>query len=151
MKSVSFVPLLATLAMSVLLQSCYALPRLEAVPPDQTEQAIIPGIPSARFWLDRDLDPFVQSVIQDFDREEDALVRSGRSSNPMPPVYLLGISGGGDDGAFAAGLLAGWSVHGDRPQFKVVTGISAGALIAPFAFLGPRYDEVIRRVATSVS
>ena len=70
--------------------------------------------------------------------------------SPMPPVYLLGISGGGDNGAFAAGLLAGWSVHGDRPEFKVVTGISAGALIAPFAFLGPRYDEVVRRVATSV-
>jgi predicted acylesterase/phospholipase RssA len=69
----------------------------------------------------------------------------------LPPVYLLGISGGGDDGAFAAGLLAGWSVHGDRPEFKVVTGISAGALIAPFAFLGPRYDDIVRRAATTVN
>jgi Patatin-like phospholipase len=63
---------------------------------------------------------------------------------------VLGISGGSEDGAFAAGLLAGWTVHGDRPRFRVVTGISAGALIAPFAFLGPKYDSVIRRVATSV-
>jgi hypothetical protein len=86
MKSVSFVPLLATLALSVLLQSCHALPRLEAVPPDQTEQAIIPGIPNARFWLDRDLDPFVQSVIQDFNREEDALARPGRSTTPIRRV-----------------------------------------------------------------
>ena len=144
-------PLVATLAVTVLLEACRTLPRIEAVPPDQTERAVIPGIPNSRFWLDRDLAPFIQSVIQDFNREEKALARSGMSINPLPPVYILGISGGGDDGAFAAGLLAGWSVHGDRPEFKVVTGISAGALIAPFAFLGPRYDDVVRRVATSVS
>jgi patatin-like phospholipase len=151
MKSAPLAPLVVTLALAVLLQACRALPRIEAVPPDQTEQAVIPGIPNSRFWLDRDLAPFIQSVIQDSNREEKALARSGRSINPLPPIYILGISGGGDDGAFAAGLLAGWSVHGDRPEFKVVTGISAGALIAPFAFLGPRYDDVIRRVATSVS
>jgi hypothetical protein len=150
MKLVQFVLLLTSLAMGVLLQACRTLPRLEAVPPDQTERAIIPGIPNSRFWLDRDLDPFIQSVIQDFNREKDALARSGGASNSLPPIYMLGISGGGDDGAFAAGLLAGWSVHGDRPKFKVVTGISAGALIAPFAFLGPQYDAVIQRVATSV-
>ena len=57
---------------------------------------------------------------------------------------------GSDAGAFAAGLLAGWTASGTRPQFRVVTGISAGALIAPFAFLGPQYDDVIRGVFTSV-
>jgi len=151
MKSAAFVPLLATLAVTILLQACGTLRRIEAVPADQTEQAVIPGIPNARFWLDRDLNPFVQSVIQDLKREQDARVRSNLSVETLPPVYILAISGGGDDGAFAAGLLAGWSVHGDRPEFKVVTGISAGALIAPFAFLGPRYDDVIRRVVTSIA
>jgi hypothetical protein len=151
MKPTPLLPLVATLAVTVLLQACRALPRIEAVPPDQTERAVIPGIPNSRFWLDRDLTPFIQSVIQDLNREEEARARSGLSSNPLPPVYILGISGGGADGAFAAGLLAGWSVHGDRPEFKVVTGISAGALIAPFAFLGPRYDDVVRRVATSLT
>src|ERR1700722_16868644 len=151
MKSAALVALLATFPRSLLLQACGALPRIEAVPPDQTERAVIPGIPNSRFWLDRDLGaPFMQSVIQDLKREEEALARSGVRTKPMPPLYLLGISGGGDDGAFAAGLLAGWSVHGDRPEFKVVTGISSGALIAPFAFLGPRYDDVVRRVVTSV-
>ena len=53
-------------------------------------------------------------------------------------------------GAFAAGLLVGWTAHGDRPKFRVVTGISAGALIAPFAYLGPEYDSVLRSVATSI-
>jgi hypothetical protein len=151
MKSVSLVPLLTTLAVSVMLQACRTLPRLDAVPPNLTEQAVIPGIPNSRFWLDRDLTPFIQSVVQDFRREQDAFRNSDGSSNALPPIYILGISGGGDNGAFAAGLLAGWSVHGDRPKFKVVTGISAGALIAPFAFLGPQYDDVIRRVATSVT
>jgi hypothetical protein len=65
-------------------------------------------------------------------------------------VTFLAISGGGDAGAFGTGLLSGWTAHGDRPQFTVVTGVSAGALIAPFAFLGPDYDHVIRDVATSV-
>jgi Patatin-like phospholipase len=46
------------------------------------------------------------------------------------------LSGGGDNGAFGAELLAGWTAHGDRPTFKLVTGVSTGALIAPFAFLG---------------
>jgi len=150
MKSSSFVPLLTMFAMSALLGACGTLPRLAAVPPNLTEQAVIPGIPNSRFWLDRDLDPFIQSVVEDFRREQHALGISDGSSNALPPIYILGISGGGEDGPFAAGLLAGWTVHRDRPQFKIVTGISAGALIAPFAFLGPQYDDVIRRVATSV-
>ena len=59
---------------------------------------------------------------------------------------MLALSGGGADGAFGAGLLTGWSARGSRPQFTVVTGASAGALIAPFAFLGPTYDEMLRNV-----
>lgn len=144
------VALFITLIICVQLQACRTLPRRAAVPEQLTEQAVIPNIPNARFWLDRDLHPFIQSVLQDFKREQEASRNSDGSSAKVPPIYILAISGGGDDGAFAAGLLAGWSVHGDRPKFKVVTGISAGALIAPFAFLGPQYDEVIRRVATSV-
>jgi hypothetical protein len=150
MKSRFYVGLFAMLAAGTILQACQPLSRLEAVPKEKTELAVIPGISNSRFWVDRDLDPFVHSVIQDFKREEDAFAKAGASSSSLPPIYILGISGGSEDGAFAAGLLAGWSIHGDRPQFRVVTGISAGALIAPFAFLGPKYDSVIRRVATSV-
>jgi hypothetical protein len=150
MKLQTYTGLFAMLATAAMLQACQPLARLQAVPKDQTEMAVIPGIPNSRFWVDRDLDPFVQSVVQDFKREQDALRKEGVSEGAMPPIYVLGISGGSEDGAFAAGLLAGWSAHGDRPQFRVVTGISAGALIAPFAFLGPQYDNVIRRVATSV-
>ena len=60
------------------------------------------------------------------------------------PASFLALWGGGDDGAFGAGVLCGWTAHGDRPEFKLVTGISTGALIAPFAFLGSSYDDTLR-------
>ncbi len=56
---------------------------------------------------------------------------------------FLAISGGGANGAFGVGILAGWTESGQRPEFDVVTGASTGAIIAPFAFLGPDYDEVM--------
>jgi Patatin-like phospholipase len=59
-------------------------------------------------------------------------------------VDLLALSGGGDNGAFGAGVLCGWTQHGDRPRFKLVTGISTGALIAPFALLGSDYDDNLK-------
>ena len=68
----------------------------------------------------------------------------------LPAVSLLSFSGGGDDGAFGSGLLVGWTAHGDRPQFKLVTGVSAGALIAPFAFLGTAYDATLAKVYTDI-
>jgi len=68
----------------------------------------------------------------------------------MPPGTLLAVSGGGDNGAFGAGLLCGWTESGHRPEFKAATGVSTGALIAPFAFLGPDYDRVLRAVYTSL-
>ena len=67
-------------------------------------------------------------------------------------VYnYLAVSGGGSDGAFGSGILNGWSEHGDRPTFKVVTGVSTGALIAPFAFLGSSYDPQIKEAYTTVN
>src|SRR5262249_24711471 len=69
----------------------------------------------------------------------------------LPPAAYLAISGGGDNGAFGAGFLNGWSKSGKRPAFKLVTGVSTGALIAPFAFLGSAYDDRLRTLYTSVS
>lgn len=57
---------------------------------------------------------------------------------------VLALSGGGPNGAFGAGVLAGWTARGDRPVFDHVTGVSTGALIAPFAFLGPGWDDALR-------
>jgi len=141
----------ATIMLAIVLQACAPLPRLGPVPEGQTEQAVIPGMPDSRIWMDRDLTSFVKVVLEDNARERSALLQAGRATDPLPPIYFLSISGGGDNGSFAAGVLAGWTDSGTRPDFKVVTGISAGALIAPFAFLGPAYDGVIRKVATSLS
>jgi predicted acylesterase/phospholipase RssA len=66
-------------------------------------------------------------------------------------VNFLAVSGGGDNGAYGAGFLNGWTASGTRPEFKVVTGVSTGALIAPFAFLGPKYDYVLERVYTTTA
>lgn len=69
----------------------------------------------------------------------------------LPTAYFLAISGGGDDGAFGAGLLAGWTARGDRPSFSLVTGVSTGALSAPFAFLGGEYDARLKQVYTDTN
>jgi predicted acylesterase/phospholipase RssA len=134
----------------VALHACTTLPRLAPVPPTQTARAVVPGFANCRYWLDEDFPALVREALADDKRERETLVRLGIATNPMPPAHVLAISGGGDAGAFAAGLLAGWSAQGTRPQFRLVTGVSAGALIAPFAYLGPSYDHVIRTVAISV-
>lgn len=65
------------------------------------------------------------------------------------PVNILALSGGGSGGAFGAGALVGLSEANARPQFQLVTGVSAGALLAPFAFLGPGWDAQLRQVFAS--
>ena len=64
----------------------------------------------------------------------------GRNPSGTRQHIVLALSGGGADGAFGAGFLNGWTARGDRPKFTIVTGASAGALMAPFAFLGPSHD-----------
>jgi hypothetical protein len=75
----------------------------------------------------------------------------GLSLRQLPPVSYLAVSGGGDNGAFGSGLLNGWTELGTRPSFKMVTGVSTGALIAPFAFLGSAYDGQLREVYTTMT
>jgi hypothetical protein len=85
----------------------------------------------------------VQARIRDVLRED---AQPGR-----PPRNVLCLSGGGSYGAYSAGVLVGWTERGDRPSFDVVTGISTGALIAPFAFLGPKYDPQVRQFYTTTT
>ena len=66
-------------------------------------------------------------------------------------LNVLAISGGGSDGAFGAGVLRGWTESGKRPEFNIVTGVSTGALIATFAFLGPEWDDEVERFYTKVT
>lgn len=78
------------------------------------------------------------------------LLKANNGSMPRQ-INALAISGGGADGAFGAGLLYGWSKTGKRPVFHLVSGISTGALMAPFAFLGSSYDEQLKKVYTTLS
>jgi predicted acylesterase/phospholipase RssA len=82
------------------------------------------------------------------DSSEDVWQRHMGAAPTSRGPNLLALSGGGEDGAFGAGALIGWSEAGDRPAFDVVTGVSTGALIAPFAFLGSTYDDHLRRIFT---
>lgn len=146
------IPIIAVLftALMLLLPGCATPSRLDAVPVKDTIRAEIPGIPNARFWVDTDLDPMIQEVHATIEREQAKWVRTGHR-DPLPTANFLAVSGGGDDGAFGAGLLVGWTQAGDRPTFILVTGVSTGALIAPFAFLGSEYDEALRAVYTQVT
>lgn len=133
-----------------LMLSCSAPVRRAAVPLELQDQANVQGMPDVRYWVGDDPADFVRDGIESVHREQAFLAKSGHKG-PLPVAEFLAISGGGDNGAFGAGLLVGWTAAGNRPQFKGVTGISTGALIAPFAFLGPAYDQQLKEVYTNIS
>jgi predicted patatin/cPLA2 family phospholipase len=95
------------------------------------------------------LDPEVSAALAGRFEGEPATPRVANHA-AVRPLSVLALSGGGMNGAFTVGVLNGWTASGTRPTFDVVTGISTGALIAPFAFLGPDYDAVPRRYYTEV-
>ncbi|MBW6400711.1 patatin-like phospholipase family protein [Roseomonas sp. HJA6] len=129
------------------LTGCGTINRLDPPPLAATQTLPILGIDNARFWPDSDTAPLIREIDQL--RARQTQVAGPRQ--PLPARNFLALSGGGDNGAFGAGLLVGWTASGRRPTFDVVTGISAGALIAPFAFLGPDYDPQLREVFTEVA
>jgi predicted patatin/cPLA2 family phospholipase len=92
---------------------------------DEQNAGVIPGIPDARVWGDSEAE--FQRVL------------------PTVSGPWLALSGGGADGAYGAGLLTGWSQSGNRPEFALVTGSSIGGLIGPYAFLGTRADDDLRK------
>lgn len=140
---------LAALASMSLLGACATPQRMPAVPPALVDEVRPDGF-AVRYLVARDPTGFADEARNSL-RRELAWRASQGLTGPLPPASFLAISGGGDDGAFTAGLLNGWTARGDRPEFKAVTGVSTGALIAPFAFLGPQYDGVLKSVYTDVS
>lgn len=137
-------------SLSALLLACSPPQRLTAVPNELYTDAAVPGMANVRYFIDADPQPIIEHAFQSIERERAWRAKSGQSVD-LPPAVFLAVSGGGDNGAFGAGLLVGWSQTGNRPEFKIVTGISTGALIAPFAFLGPDYDDQLREVFTTIS
>jgi hypothetical protein len=136
-------------AAPALLAGCALPERGAPVPQDLTRGATVLGLPNERFVLPQDL-PAMDAEFAEAARRR---MRHLGLTNPgqLPRFELLGVSGGGEDGAFGAGLLCGWTAHGTRPQFELVTGVSTGALTAPFAFLGPDWDAGLRAVYTDIT
>ncbi len=136
-------------ALQLAAAGCSTPQRLPAVPFAALPQASQTFGP-VRFLVSRESDSFAAEARSSLAKEQAWLASQGRTGE-LPPVHLLAISGGGDNGAYGAGFLNGWTASGTRPEFKVVTGISTGALIAPFAFVGPKYDHVIKTVYTTTA
>jgi Patatin-like phospholipase len=124
--------------------ACAQLDRLPAVAVADTDRASVAGISEVRFL------PSDTAAMATFGRRLHERESKYFSSRPIPPESLLAISGGGDNGAFGAGVLVGWSESRTRPSFKIVTGISTGALIAPLAFVGPEYDPLLSQMYTTI-
>ena len=124
-------------------------PRL-ALPVAASKSASVDGFADIRFRGDV-LTKAVQAVVESQYRQILATQPAGGRDERTRSVDFLAISGGGADGAFAAGFLNGWSQSGTRPKFEVVTGVSTGALVAPFAFLGAPYDPALRKIYTGIS
>jgi predicted acylesterase/phospholipase RssA len=78
-----------------------------------------------------------------------SVARGVQARRGSDAVTILAMSGGGADGAFGAGALAGLTRAGSRPSFDVVSGVSAGALIAPYAFLGTEWDAKLVEIYTT--
>ncbi|MGC5799317.1 patatin-like phospholipase family protein [Sphingomonas sp. NFX23] len=103
--------------------------------------------------------PVGQEIVRFWAKDDDTAYRNWSStllgqrqaSGSGVPRVLLSVSGGSDKGAYSAGLLNAWTHRGDRPVFDIVTGVSTGALIAPFAFLGSDQDGTLRTIYTNLS
>ncbi|TYO65971.1 alpha/beta hydrolase [Bradyrhizobium hipponense] len=116
----------AVLAYSLALGACTTLPRTPYTTADASSSRVL-DIDGLRRYTDEPITKF---------------------NFPATRSYLA-LSGGGADGAYGVGVLNGWTAAGTRPTFSVVSGVSTGGLIAPFAFLGPQYDDTLKDVYTS--
>ncbi|MGE3628182.1 MAG: patatin-like phospholipase family protein [Hyphomicrobiales bacterium] len=142
--------LAALVALALLSLGGCAQAQREAFTAEIIDKASVPDLGPVRYWGDKappNIDALAKEKLdQTRAARPEMLKRGGR-----PELSFLAISGGGADGAFASGVLVGWSASGKRPEFDIVTGISTGALAAPFAFLGPRYDTALKEVYTRYS
>ena len=136
-RRVAFLGLISSMAF--LTGGCATISPRNVLPQANAGQIDLEGFHNIRFWGDASARAIETIMTADVPRTQ---TRSSPVSN------FLAISGGAEDGAFGAGLLVGWSDAGTRPGFDLVTGISSGALIAPFAFLGREHDGQLREIFT---
>ena len=137
-----FSKLLGAAAAACFLAGCATTPaRTPYTSADLASARALPGEP-VRFWAN--------GADEQYQTWNNTLLAQRQAAGSGAPSTLLAISGGADKGALSAGLLNAWSKRGDRPDFDIVTGVSTGALIAPFAFLGSAEDETLRAIYTGI-
>jgi len=124
----------------ILVGGCTATMR-RAAPPATINDAKPDGFPADVRLVTTDLGGWALRAPAFYSGIRDAAARG--------KVSILALSGGGSEGAFGAGVLVGLTRAHARPRFELVTGVSAGALIAPFAFLGPRWDPELEAAFTT--
>ncbi|MGY3453052.1 patatin-like phospholipase family protein [Bradyrhizobium sp. USDA 4353] len=127
------------LAASLQLAACAAIMPRNAPSELAALSAEPVGFRDVRYWGDEPSPRMTEASMQ----------RASAEMAVSRPLNFLAISGGAENGAFGAGLLAGWGEAGNRPSFDMVTGVSSGALIAPFVFLGRAHDERLREIFTA--
>lgn len=143
----------ALLLLTVLafMAGCGQLRLRHPVPEALADRAQIPDMPgSIRTWGDAMSPEFLAGIAQS--RAQTVAYYQAHPAEKRPATTdILALSGGGANGAYGAGFLYGWSETKTRPQFRLVTGISTGALIAPFAFVGTACDGKLKDGYTTTS
>ncbi|WP_420547482.1 patatin-like phospholipase family protein [Curvivirga sp.] len=136
---------LSTVILLLILSACTTPNRdFTAAAPHNYAKAQIPDLPKIRYWGD-DVAPYMHEAVDKLKM----IVQT--YPHTKEHIDILALSGGGEDGAYGAGFLKGWTESGDRPVFAMVTGISTGAIIAPFAFLGSEYDDRLEEFYTKTT
>jgi hypothetical protein len=135
-----------SLSLCLIISACSSSGLYQPLPKKGEEHAHLSGFKNIRAWGDTPSKAMELSAKISLQQ----MIKTNQGMLPKE-INALALSGGGADGAFGAGLLYGWSKSGKRPTFHLVSGISTGALIAPFAFLGPKYDERLKQVYTTLS
>jgi predicted acylesterase/phospholipase RssA len=128
----------------LLVAGCTAIAPRNALPEAVAARGEPAGFHNIRYWGDETAPEAGSSDLSN----ADAMAVSFTRGEARRQLSMLAISGGAEDGAFGAGLLAGWGDAGNRPSFDLVTGVSSGALIAPFVFLGRERDNQLREIFT---
>ena len=130
----------------LLLTGCSSLLR-NPVPENLTEDANLISLADVRFFGDGQPNNARNVVRQKVDQSIAGRPDEWNRDRVIDANFLI-ITGGGSNGAYGAGLLNGMTDGGNRPKFEVITGVSTGALLAPFAFLGSDYDSDIKELYT---
>ena len=131
------IALRASLLLAILAAACAGVSRRDG-PRDWYSEAVPLGFPSTV--------RIASDTPRTFENRAPRVLKQVHEAAGSDPISILALSGGGGGSAFGAGALIGWSAHGTRPQFQIVTGVSAGSLIAPFAFLGTAWDARLTEI-----